>query len=542
VAGDSFKRINWTTGMLLTPDHFRRTDAYVGDVFEWLLRRTVSTTGLLGAGPRSARSERGLERDDPKLDIWDDGKTVRVSVQQARGISAAGGFFEIESPRVVRREYNKSDLAGNTEFVVYLVPTGSVEEDETSAGADPANPNQRAWVREGYTIELGIRADQVSDALAVGRIKRASETQTFELDGQFIPACASMLGHSALFAGWRRLQTELRSLAAAFGELHRLIAKYVEEISRRGLDSRADQSVSSFVERAVLALDGCVYATMDSALSPAETFQQIDRAGRQIALALDLSSATREYLTMLSSAEASYSGLLEEERNALSTDREISMRDNVRVDLERAEQTLARVRALVHAIEGKYIDYRINRSVDALRFLIDRGGEQFYTVVASPGHAQRDGDLLTFVFSQLNLPGRHEYRVLILGDPNGVSKWEVGDELRPALRINAASGAGKPISPTLPCEMPGQRNFALNFDSPPDIPTITSLHLSIQPAHKVRGAVLYQRRRGLVPETIGSVAPAPVEREQAAVRINTPLPNASQSTTGGGPKITFKKK
>jgi hypothetical protein len=491
--------------MLLTPEHFRRSDAYSVELFEWLLRYSASTSGLLGGGPRLARSERGLERHDPRLEVWDDGSVVRISVIQARGVTPDGGFVEIGAPRVLRREFSRSELTGQNEHVVYVIRSGVDEEDDSSVGADDANPVQRAWVHEGYGIRLGVRADELGDALAVGRIRRVAETQTFESDAQFIPACASMLAHSSLFAGWQRLQTELRLIAGSFGELHREIAVHSEQKAKKGMLTVDDQSVAEFVERALLALDGCVYETMDPSRAPAAVFQQVDRAARQIALALDLSAATRDYLALLSHAEASYNSLLEEERNSLGSDRELSLRSDLRLELDRAEQALVRVRALLHGLEGRYLDFRVNPSVEALRFLIDRGGEQFYTQVTAAGNAQRDaGDVLTFAFTQLNLPAKHDYRLVILGDPNGVSKWEVGDELRTTMRLNAASGGGRPSDRTLHCEVPGQRNFALDFSTPTDLAMISSIHVQVYQALKVRGALLFQRRRGLVPESVGS--------------------------------------
>lgn len=546
MADNAFRRVNWTTGMLLTPEHFRRSDAYSVELFEWLLRYSSASSGLVGGGPRLPRAERGLERHDPRVDVYDDGTTLRISVMQARGVTADGALIETGAPRVLRRDMVKSDLVGQNELIVYVVRDEQDEAEDESAGIDDANPLQAAWVRDGLRIELGVRADELGSALAIGRIRRVSETQSFESDAQFIPVCASMLAHSALFAGWQRLQSELRTLSGAFGDLHRLVGQYVEQLARRGLDARDDQSVSAFVERAVLALDGCVYETLDPARSPTAIFQQIDRASRQVALALDLSASTREYLAMLSNAESSYAALLEEERGALSADREITMRADLRLELQRAEHAVSRVRSLLHALEGKYVDYRVNSSVDALRFMIERGGEHFYSVVAAPGHSQRDGDLLTFAFPQLNLAGKHEYRLLILADPGGVSRWEVGDELRPSVRINASSGGGRPLSPTLVCELPGQRNFALNFDTPPDVPLINSIQLTVQPAAKVRGAVLYQRRRGLVPETIGA---APMEAPPRAVTARVPPSTPSRSAPPppepappSGPRMRFKNK
>ena len=185
---------------------------------------------------------------------------------------------------------------------------------------------------------------------------------------------------------------------------------------------------------------------------------------------------------------------------------------------------------VVQALEGKYLDFRINRSMDALRFLLDRGGEHFYMAVATPGHPQRDADLLTLVFSQLNLAGRHEYRIVLFGDPNGVSAWQVGDQMRVDLRINSAAGPSRPISQTVVCEIPGQRNFAVNFDTPPDVAAISGVQLTVQPAHRVRGAVLYQRKLGLASD----------DGRMAAPRIATPVapPIAPPAPSPASPLVT----
>src|SRR6185437_2907314 len=104
----------------------------------------------------------------------------------------------------------------------------------------------------------------------------------------------------------------------------------------------------------------------DPAMSPFAFFQQVDRCGRRIAVALDLSASTQSFFQTLTGADASYATLLEEERQALSTRRELSPRDDLRHSLERAEQTIGQLRRLCEALEGKYLDYRINRSIAAL--------------------------------------------------------------------------------------------------------------------------------------------------------------------------------
>ena len=528
------RSVNWTSGMLLTPEHFGAQDRYIDDTFGWLLRHCVASTGLVGGGLRVAPHERGLGAHDPKLELSDDGRTVAVTVLQARGVTASGGPVEIAPVTAVRGEVPKGELAGAKELFVYVLRSGEREEDPQSVGADPANPTMPAFRRPRYEVRFGVPADRLADALVVARIRRASESLSFERDSQFIPACATMLAHSELFAGWSRLQSDLGLLTGQFGELHRAVARYAEQVARRGVDARGDADVLAFTERAVLALDHCASETADPAIDPARCFEQVERLGRRVALALDLSSSTQAYFQTLAGADATYGDLLAEERAVLAARHDRTGREDLRAALSRADDALRRIRRLLEALEGKYVDYRINRSVDAVKFLLDRQGEQFYVAVATPGHPQREGDLLTFVFSQLALTGRHEYRLVLLGDPQGTSGWQVGDELNVDLRINADGAPGRPVSRTAVCEIPGQRNFAVNFETPPDVATIAGLSVQVQPAHRVRGAILFQRRLGLAPELAPPPAAPPRAPEPATA-------SGAPAATPAMPKITIRK-
>jgi len=433
-------------------------------------------------------------------------------VVQARGITPDGAPVEVGRGCPLHGDFPRGELAGATELLVHVHVAGGREADPASVGHDPANPNQPAARRPALQLLLGAEADAAVRSLVVGRIRRAAETLHFEVDGAFIPACASVAAHSALHSAWVRIHAEVVHLSGRFAQLHRMVARYADQVQRRGVDTRADLDVLAFVERAVLALDGCAYATMDPGRPPARLFQEIDRAGRRVALALDLSAATQHFFSTLAGTDASYAVLLEEERGALAAQRQISPRADLRESVERAEATLVRLAGLCQALEGKYVDYRVNRSVDSLRFLLDRDGDHFYLAVATPGHPQREGDLLTFVFSQMSLTGRHEYRVVLLGDPQGISSWQIGDELWVDLRVNSASGPGKPISRTAYCEVQGQRNFAVNFDTPPDVATLSGLQVTVHPGHRVRGAILFQRRLGLEGEPAAD-APVPPLRD-----------------------------
>jgi hypothetical protein len=526
------KSVNWTTGMLLTPEHFRRTDAYIDEAIQWQYRYCIPGSGLLGGGLRQDPAERGLGKHDPKIHVEDDGSSVRVSVLQARGITPAGTPIDIDETRSVHAEFRKADLAGATDLLVYVVSTGDKEEDDSTVGVDDANPNQAFLRRPKYEVRLGAEADVVARSIVVAKLRRASETLGFSRDGQFIPSCAALLAHSSLFSGWTTLQAEIMLQAGRYQELHRRVADYADQIARRGIDTRSDQDIRAFVERAVLALETCAYETLDPAMAPLRFFQQVDRAGRLIAVALDLSEATRQFFLSLGEELATYGEMLEAEREALARQRELSPRSDLRDSLDRATATLSRLRQLVEALEGKYIDFRINKSVESLRFLLDRGGEHFYVSVATPSHPQREGDVLTFVFSQMSLTGRHEYRVVLTGDPHGSQHWQVGEELKVDFQINSAAGPCPRISRGIPCEIPGQRNFAVNFDTPPDVATISGLTLTVQPAYRVRGAMLYQRRLGLVPAT-RAAAPPPMGP-------STPVPAEGKPVPAQGPVIKMR--
>jgi hypothetical protein len=505
---DGLKSVNWVTGMLLTPAHFTRQDRYVDQSVGWLVRYCVPGAGLVGGGLRVDATRTGLAAFDPQLFVHDNGQAVRVGVVSARGITPAGEIVEISETDPVGVEVDKAALAGVNESLVYVVRTGEKEEDPASVGEDDANPTHAALRRPSYAVRLGADPEVAEHALVVGRIRRVSETLGFDADGHFIPPCAFVLAHSALHGGWNRLRADVADLAGRYSELHRTVAAYAEQIALRGVDTTSDRDVLAFVERAVLALDHCAYEILDASMPPQRLFQQIDRAGRRVAIALDLSAATRLYFRSLTGADAGYDTLLEEERQSLASRREWSPREDVRYSLERSEQTLGRLRRLFEALEARYVDYRINRSIDSLRFLLEDGGEGFYVAIATPGHPQRDGDLLTFDFAQMNLPGQHEYRVLLVGDGQGMTPWQVGEGFEVDVRVNPAGGFNRPLSRTVRVEDPRQRNFAVNFETPPDVATLSSLRVTLhQGGHRIRRAVLYQRGRGLIAE---AQEPAPL--------------------------------
>ena len=85
----------------------------------------------------------------------------------------------------------------------------------------------------------------------------------------------------------------------------------------------------------------------------------------------------------------------------------------------------------------------------------------------------------------------------------------------------------------------------MNFDTPPDVATISVLTITVQTGHRVRGALLYQRRLGLIAE--GSAPPPPMAAPApsvAPVASAAPPPSAprpSEPTPTGTPVIKLKK-
>ena len=530
-----FRSVNWTTGMLLTPDHFNRQDRYFEEQVAWLLRYCLPASGLVGGGVRIDAVDQGLAKFDPRIELLNDGDQLRVTVSRARGITPNGELVEVDESCPIHAEVNRSDLAGVSDILVYVVRERGKEPDPDSVGVDAANPNQAAFARIGYTVRLGISADLAPVSLAVARLRRASETLGFEIDGQYIPPAASLLAHSALHNAATRIQSETRFLVNEYQLVHDKAGRYAERIAARGVDVRGDLEIRAFVERAVLALETAAYETADLAIAPTRFFQQIERASRIVALALSLSPSSRQFFKDLGQVDASYTDLLDQEQGILATQRELDRREELRPLVGRATDTLERLRKLVDALAGKYVDYRLNRSIDSIKFLLDRDGEHFYEAVTSPSHPQRDGDLLTFVFSQLELAGRHEYRVVLTGDPKASIPWAVGQELSITIRVNAAGGPRPPMSRQAVCEVEGQRNFAINFDTPQDVASIAGLNVTVQPGHGIRGAVLFRRRLGMASPGAGAAMPSPQAVPPPAPLAPAPAP------TPTAPKITLKR-
>jgi len=489
------KSVNWTTGMLLAPDHFRRQDAFLEETVGWLLRYCVPPTGLVGGGVRVPSGERGMSRFDPRVELSDDGNSLGVAVLEARGLTSLGQLVDIGRGNIIRHNLRRSDLAGVDEVLIYVVVGGEREEDPESIGIDDANPTQAAYRRAAFAVQLGCDADTLPRALCVGRVRRAAESLAFELDAQFIPACATALGHSQLYAAWQRLHSAVVTLAADFALLHRSCAEYTEQLAQRVADVSHDRDVLAFIERAVLGMDHCAYETFDPTIAPAAFFREIDRVGRRIALALDLSSGTRRYLAELGQADSDYGVLLEEERGSLERPRDLGSNADLQRAIDGAVRTVERMRRLVDALDARYTDFRLSRAVESLKFLLDSDGERFFVTVSTPVYPQRRGDLLTFMFGQLSLAARQPYRLVFVAD--GIAApWQPGESFRVDVSVNPGA-ANAVISGTVACVLPDQRNFSFDFEADDTVSAISALQVTVQPGLRLRTCILYQRRRGM---------------------------------------------
>ena len=542
--GTHLKSVNWTTGMLLSPNHFRRQDAFLEETVGWLLQYCVPGTGLVGAGVRTPMGERGLSRFDPRIDVSDNGDAVSVSVLEVRGLTGLGQLIDIGRGNTIRGSIRRADLAGLNEALLYVVHGGDREEDPESIGIDQSNPTQAAFRRAACTVRVGSDADTLPHALCVGRIKRQADSLGFELDPRFIPACATMLGHSQLYARWKELHAAVVALSQDFAELHRKCATYIAQVAQRGADVSHDRDILAFLERAVLGIDHCAYATFDATITPDTFFREIDRAGRRVALALDLSESTRLYFADLGEADATYSGLLEQERTSLMRPRELASNADLQLAVDRAELTVQRVRSLGDALDARYTDYRLSRSIESLKFLLDGDGEQFFLAVASPGHPQRQADALTFVFSQLTLTARQRYRLVFIADQQAQA-WQPGELIRVDVSLNPGSFDMRPTSYNVACVLPGQRNFSVDFEPDPALASLTALQVTVQPGFRIRGSILYQRKLGMrgsasipvvqpPPPMVASSAPLQVNRELSP----PPLPPQAKA---GPVRVTFGK-
>jgi len=482
--------------MFLTPEHFLRQETYFDSLLLWLVRYTMREYGLLGSGPRVEASERGAARFDPIVQVDESEEELKITLTQCRGVTPGGALVDVDPSSPVRGTFKKKQLEGTKEVGIYVVARPHQKEpDEDSE--DALNPEIRPARRRSYGLTLEVQPDQTDWSLLLTRLRRAEAGIRFEKVSGFIPPCVFMTSHSELMHSHRQLNEIISGTAERYTNLHRAIVDFIAVAQSRGLGIEQDQETLEFVSRMVLALEECAYAAIDPLQAPSRFFQHVTRLIRSSALFLSLSPPTREYFRLLGEiGETEFVSLLEQEGSALQIGREWSPHDNLRPELEKMLNAIERLVRLEHALEGKYLDFRVSPSLEGINFVFDRttGEPVLYRTVAKPARPQAQGQELTFVFAPLRLEAREVYRLILVGDRH--AKFFSGDRLSVELRVNPGEGySRKPQYLTSQHEIEGHRNFAIDFKAPEDVVSISDVRVSLRSGQPIRSAILYVRSR-----------------------------------------------
>lgn len=512
--------VNWEHGMLLTPEHFLRQEAYIDSALLWVLRYTSNAYGLVGGGPRVAESERGAVRHDPIVVVDEDSELLRLSVTQCRGLSPAGSIVEIDPEHPLHCQISKAELEGVAESAIYII-CDPHEKEVVDGPTDPFNPELQTERRPAYKLALQVPAESAAYSVVVGRLRRQKYGAGYEKDADFIPACASMSSYSELTSAWRKLVDSVRLLAERYTALHQAMREFLVLFTERGIETAVDVETMRFVDRMVAALQDCVYDIIDPVQPPQKFFGYLRRFFHTSAVYLDLTPAVQQYFdTLKETGETEFVIPLEQQKQILNTTPRWEVHHDLAVEVRSALQSLNALHRLERALEGKYIDFRISPSLEAMNFIFDRGGKVLFKLAAKPSRVQGVGDELTVFFSQLRLEGRDKYRLILVGEPGAT--FEKGSKIAVEIRVNEGSGFRR--QPAIySCEVRNndQLNFEFDFDAP-DVPTITDLKVNLQAHLPIRTALLFLRHRfyaGMAPEPAKTVEPIRVASEPTIPRV-----------------------
>ena len=512
--------VNWEHGMLLTPEHFLRQERYFDSALLWILRYATNSYGLVGGGPRLPESERGAVRHDPIVVVDEDAEAVNISVTQCRSLTPAGCIIEIGPEHPVHRRIPKADLKGVAETGVYVV-CDPHEKEVVDGPADEFNPQMKTERHPNYRLTLQVRAEEVGYSTCVARLLRPEQGLAYEKDPEYIPACTSMVSYSELAGAWRKIVGEVTVLAERYTELHRAMQEFLVLFKERGIETDLDVETMTFVGRMVVGLQNCVYEILDPVQPPQSFFGHLKRFFHSAAVYLDLSPPTQQYFEMLKeTGETEFIPLLEQQKIVFRSSRKWEIHEDLADDVRTALQSLGSLRRLERALEGKYLDFRISPSLEAMNFVFDRGGKALYKLAAKASRVQGFVDELTVTFSQLQLQGRDKYRLILAGEKDAT--FEKGSKITVEIRLNEGSGfKRKPIILSTEPKLPEQRNFEFDFEAP-DVSTITDLRLSLQAHHPIRTALLFVRYRFYSSKLEEGARPLP--REELPREAMPPIP------------------
>lgn len=515
--------VNWEHGMLLTPEHFLRQERYFDSALLWMLRYATNAFGLVGGGPRLAEAERGAVRHDPIVVVDEDADVLRISVTQCRGLTPAGCIVEIDPKHPLQARVPKSELEGVAESPIYIVCEPH-QKEVIDGEEDQFNPQMKTERRAAYRIALNVPADAAPYSIAAARLRRQRYGAGYEKDAEFIPPCTSICSYSELIAAWRKIVDLVGLLSERYTALHQAMREFLVLFSERGIETEVDVETMRFVDRMVASLQDCTYDILDPVQAPQQFFGALRRFFHTAAVYLGLTPAVQQYFeTLKETGETEFIAPLEQQKQVMNTMPRWDVQSDLGIEVRGALQALDALHRLERALEGKYIDFRISPSLEAMNFIFDRGGKVLYRIAAKPARVQGVGDELTIYFSQLRLEGRDKYRLILVGEQNAV--FDKGSKIAVEIRINEGSGFRRqPLIVACEVKSTDYRNFEFDFDAP-DVPTITDLKVSLQAHLPIRTALLFIRHRfyaSRAQEAPRAVEAQPMPPEPQAGR--TPLP------------------
>ncbi|MEO8367754.1 MAG: hypothetical protein ABI806_00955 [Candidatus Solibacter sp.] len=513
--------VNWEHGMLLSPEHFLRQERYYESRFAWILRYASTSYGLISGGARLPETERGAKGDDPVVSIEDENGVLSITVSQCRGITPNGCFVEISPEYAIScPPISKEDMAGVAQAPIYVVCVPG-RKDLRDAQGDALNPEGEKQRRNSYEVALRVSALEAPYALVVGSLVRSRDGLDYDRDSGFIPACTFMGAHSELAAGARTILEETIQLTTRFTDLHRAMKHYITLFKDRDIETEADLDIMGFVGRMVVALQNCVYEIVDTAQAPQTFFGHLRRVFHSAAVYLDLSPPVRQYFDLLKdSGETEFISLLGQQKKALGASPKWRIYEDLSFEVEASIDSLRALRKLETALEGKYIDFRVNPILEAMNFIFDRDGEVLYKFHSKSSRVQGSDDSLAITFAKLQLEGREKYRLILVGEDDA----SFGPELKVELFINENSGyRSKPRSVTSVAREHNQRNFEFDFDAP-EVATITELRVALNGEYAfnaIKIGLLFVRQRFFANKTPEPVKPlTPEVRREDAIRAD----------------------
>src|SRR5262249_56667523 len=146
---------------------------------------------------------------------------------------------------------------------------------------------------------------------------------------------------------WERRRDQMISLSERYLQLHKAIVEYIAIAAGSYIPTGADNEVLQFVGRMVITLESSVYDALDSLQSPRQFLQKLYRVVRSASVYLDLSPPTREYFReLVALGLTEFSSLLEQEQQALLTNRELTIHDNLSEEVSRIDGAFQRLRRL----------------------------------------------------------------------------------------------------------------------------------------------------------------------------------------------------